>query len=135
MGFEFLRQRVPRESQQELYKYCISRNIETVQHSFTHYLHSSPRTPVRYARRQAVSGWGGGIEMVLPTRVVKNYGYEKVDSFTITECQACCSCLKGVNIHVYESMGRYSSDFKRISCFDNPNAVANLANSVFKFHP
>jgi len=51
-----------------------------------------------YARRQAVSGWGGGIEM------------------------ACCSCLKGVNIHVYESMGRYSSDFKRISCFDNPNA-------------
>ena len=65
--------------------------------------------------------------MVIPTRVVNAI---RVDSFNIIECQACCSCLKGVNIHVYESMGRYSSDFKRISCFDNPNAVVNLANSV-----
>jgi len=50
-----------------------------------------------YASRQAISGWGGGIEM------------------------ACCSHLKNVNIHVYESMGRMNGcDFKRISCFDAP---------------
>ncbi|CAE7257347.1 OTU4 [Symbiodinium sp. CCMP2456] len=49
-----------------------------------------------YARRQSMSGWGGGIEM------------------------ACCSHLKNVNIHVYESVSRISSAFKRISCFDAP---------------
>jgi len=52
-----------------------------------------------YARRIAVSGWGGGIEM------------------------ACCALLKNVNVHVYENTGRgYGAEFKRISCFDNPNA-------------
>lgn len=51
-----------------------------------------------YARRMSVSGWGGGIEM------------------------ACCSLLKGVNVHVYENLGRgHGSEFKRISCFDCPN--------------
>jgi len=55
-----------------------------------------------YTRRQAVTGWGGGIEM------------------------ACCSHLKNVNIHVYESMGRLSSEFKRISCFDAPNAERTI---------
>jgi len=50
-----------------------------------------------YARRMAVGGWGGGIEM------------------------AACSLLKNVNVHVYENSGR-SLEFKRISCFDAPNA-------------
>lgn len=59
-------------------------------------------TVAEYARRMAVSGWGGGIEM------------------------AACSLLKNVNVHVYESLSRRggscSNDFKRISCFDSPNA-------------
>eukprot|EP00930_Biecheleria_cincta_P072160 TRINITY_DN59600_c0_g1_i1.p1 TRINITY_DN59600_c0_g1~~TRINITY_DN59600_c0_g1_i1.p1 ORF type:complete len:401 (-),score=48.03 TRINITY_DN59600_c0_g1_i1:11-1213(-) len=56
-----------------------------------------------YARRMSVSGWGGGIEM------------------------ACCSLLKGVNIHVYENLNRgHSSEFKRISCFDCPNAAKTI---------
>jgi len=56
-----------------------------------------------YARRMAVSGWGGGIEM------------------------ACCSLLKKVNVHVYEGMGiGCNSDFKRISCFDSPNAAKTV---------
>jgi len=46
-----------------------------------------------YARRMAVSGWGGGIEM------------------------AACSLMKRVNVHVYERRGR---KYERISCFDNP---------------
>lgn len=53
-----------------------------------------------YCRRIAVSGWGGGIEM------------------------AACSHLKGVNIHVYENAAR--AEFKRISCFDAPNAVRTI---------
>lgn len=54
-----------------------------------------------YARRIAISGWGGGIEM------------------------ACCSLLKHVNVHVYENFGR-GSEFKRISCFDAPSAVKTV---------
>eukprot|EP00441_Pelagodinium_beii_P005962 CAMPEP_0197683276 /NCGR_PEP_ID=MMETSP1338-20131121/97688_1 /TAXON_ID=43686 ORGANISM="Pelagodinium beii, Strain RCC1491" /NCGR_SAMPLE_ID=MMETSP1338 /ASSEMBLY_ACC=CAM_ASM_000754 /LENGTH=368 /DNA_ID=CAMNT_0043264843 /DNA_START=67 /DNA_END=1170 /DNA_ORIENTATION=+ len=53
-----------------------------------------------YARRMAVGGWGGGIEM------------------------ACCSLLKNVNVHVYETSGR--AEFKRISCFDCPNAARTI---------
>lgn len=53
-----------------------------------------------YCRRIAVSGWGGGIEM------------------------AACSCLKNVNIHVYENASR--AEFKRISCFDAPNAAKTI---------
>lgn len=57
-----------------------------------------------YARRIAVSGWGGGIEM------------------------ACCSLLKNVNVHVYENSGSRScgAEFKRISCFDSPNAQKTI---------
>eukprot|EP00435_Cladocopium_sp_Y103_P011778 s344_g3.t1 len=55
-----------------------------------------------YTRRQAVQGWGGGIEM------------------------ACCSALKHVNIHVYESMDRYSQECKRISCFNAPHAEKTI---------
>lgn len=53
-----------------------------------------------YARRIAVSGWGGGIEM------------------------ACCSIIKNVNVHVYETSrcSGVHGEFKRISCFDTPNA-------------
>jgi len=54
-----------------------------------------------YARRMSVGGWGGGIEM------------------------ACCSLLKNVNVHVYENAGR-GSEFKRISCFDAPNAAKTI---------
>jgi hypothetical protein len=58
----------------------------------------SNSTVTEYARRMAVSGWGGGIEM------------------------AACSLLKNVNVHVYENGGRgYSGEFKRISCFDTPS--------------
>jgi len=55
-----------------------------------------------YAKRMAVSGWGGGIEM------------------------AACSLLKNVNIHVYENAARRGNDFKRISCFDCPNAARTI---------
>eukprot|EP00747_Dinoflagellata_sp_TGD_P185471 gnl/TRDRNA2_/TRDRNA2_42036_c0_seq1.p1 gnl/TRDRNA2_/TRDRNA2_42036_c0~~gnl/TRDRNA2_/TRDRNA2_42036_c0_seq1.p1 ORF type:complete len:488 (-),score=72.00 gnl/TRDRNA2_/TRDRNA2_42036_c0_seq1:95-1558(-) len=48
-----------------------------------------------YARRMAVSGWGGGIEM------------------------AACSHLKKVNVHVYENGWLWG--YKRISCFDCPD--------------
>lgn len=48
-----------------------------------------------YARRMSCGGWGGGIEM------------------------ACCSLLRKVNVHVYE---RALAGFKRISCFDTPQA-------------
>lgn len=54
-----------------------------------------------YARRIAVSGWGGGIEM------------------------AACSLLKNVNVHVYETQ-RGQSEFKRISCFDSPSATSTV---------
>lgn len=64
--------------------------------------------------------------MVFLTRVVKKYG---VGSFSITECQAACSLMMKVDIHVYQVVEN-SSDFIRISCFDSPNAVANFANSV-----
>lgn len=57
-----------------------------------------------YARRIAVSGWGGGIEM------------------------ACCSLLKNVNVHVYENSSSRpcGAEFKRISCFDSPNAMRTI---------
>jgi len=59
-----------------------------------------------YAKRMSVSGWGGGIEM------------------------AACSLLKNVNVHVYENLCRssrsLSSEFKRISCFDCPNASRTI---------
>lgn len=55
-----------------------------------------------YAKRMAVSGWGGGIEM------------------------AACSLLKNVNIHVYESEKRRNNEFRRISCFDSPNAARTI---------
>lgn len=59
-----------------------------------------------YARRMATSGWGGGIEM------------------------AACSLLKNVNVHVYENSSRgsrgCSTEFKRISCFDSPNATRTI---------
>lgn len=54
-----------------------------------------------YARRMAVSGWGGGLEM------------------------AACSLLKGVNVHVYEN-ARRGLEFKRISCFDCPSAARTV---------
>jgi hypothetical protein len=61
---------------------------------------------VAYARRIAISGWGGGIEL------------------------ATCSLLKNVNIHVYQSdarpLGRGTGKFKRISCFDSPNATKTV---------
>lgn len=46
-----------------------------------------------YSRRMSRGSWGGGIEM------------------------ACCSQIKGVNVHVYERSG---TQFKRISAFDHP---------------
>jgi hypothetical protein len=49
--------------------------------------------PQAYAARMARSGWGGGIEM------------------------AACSRLMGVNVWVYEKIGR---GYERISCFDAP---------------
>lgn len=52
-----------------------------------------------YARRMAMSGWGGGIEM------------------------AACSRLKHVNVHVYEK--RFTG-FKRISCFNVPEATKTI---------
>eukprot|EP00434_Breviolum_minutum_P042688 symbB.v1.2.038012.t2/scaffold5779.1/size23665/1 len=54
-----------------------------------------------YARRQAKSGWGGGVEM------------------------AACSLMMKVDIHVYQVVEN-SSDFIRISCFDSPNAVKTI---------
>eukprot|EP00929_Paragymnodinium_shiwhaense_P112103 TRINITY_DN8035_c0_g2_i1.p1 TRINITY_DN8035_c0_g2~~TRINITY_DN8035_c0_g2_i1.p1 ORF type:complete len:563 (+),score=118.01 TRINITY_DN8035_c0_g2_i1:87-1775(+) len=51
----------------------------------------------QYARRMAMGGWGGGIEM------------------------AACSHLKQVNVHVYERNAQKKCEFKRISCFNiNP---------------
>jgi len=59
-----------------------------------------------YARRMSVGGWGGGIEM------------------------AACSHMKNVNVHVYENSCRNirgcGPEFKRISCFDNPNASRTI---------
>mmetsp|Transcript_25846 Transcript_25846/g.74471 ORF Transcript_25846/g.74471 Transcript_25846/m.74471 type:complete len:384 (+) Transcript_25846:209-1360(+) len=67
----------------------------------------SNSTVADYARRMAISGWGGGIEM------------------------ACCSVLKSVNVHVYENVGRGSgSEFKRISCFDAPNGASKTTIHV-----
>lgn len=53
-----------------------------------------------YARRMAVGGWGGGIEL------------------------AACSRLKKVNVHVYEQ--RKNSQFKRISCFNCPKVKKTI---------
>lgn len=53
-----------------------------------------------------------------------------VDSFSITECQAAFSLMMNVNIHVYVYESVSEDSFKRIACFDDPHAVANLANSV-----
>jgi len=47
-----------------------------------------------YARRMAIGGWGGGIEM------------------------AVCARLKQVNVHVYETQKQ--GQFQRISCFNFP---------------
>eukprot|EP00927_Polykrikos_kofoidii_P041201 TRINITY_DN35121_c0_g1_i1.p1 TRINITY_DN35121_c0_g1~~TRINITY_DN35121_c0_g1_i1.p1 ORF type:complete len:450 (-),score=56.24 TRINITY_DN35121_c0_g1_i1:418-1767(-) len=55
-----------------------------------------------YARRMASCGWGGGIEMVA------------------------CSLLKNVNVHVYENARSGCGEFKRISCFDCPNAPRTI---------
>jgi hypothetical protein len=56
-----------------------------------------------YARRIAVSGWGGGIEM------------------------ACCALMKNINVHVYETVrSSFGSEFKRISCFDVPSATKTI---------
>jgi len=54
-----------------------------------------------YARRIAVSGWGGGIEM------------------------AACSRLKNVSVHVYEPC-RSGGGYRRISCFDHPQAKSTV---------
>lgn len=58
-----------------------------------------------YAKRMAVSGWGGGLEM------------------------AACSLLKRVNVHVYE---RGSGGFKRISCFDCPEAAKKTVHVLYQ---
>jgi hypothetical protein len=50
-----------------------------------------------YCRRMAVTGWGGGIEL------------------------AACAHLKKINIHVYEH--ERAGEFKRVGCFDYPNAT------------
>eukprot|EP00928_Gymnodinium_smaydae_P074228 TRINITY_DN57297_c0_g1_i1.p1 TRINITY_DN57297_c0_g1~~TRINITY_DN57297_c0_g1_i1.p1 ORF type:complete len:440 (-),score=59.17 TRINITY_DN57297_c0_g1_i1:57-1376(-) len=57
----------------------------------------------QYAKRQALSGWGGGIEI------------------------AACSILKRVNVHVYEcrTPGN-TAEYKRISCFDFPQATKTI---------
>lgn len=62
------------------------------------------QTVEEYARRMSYTGWGGGIEM------------------------AAFSIIKRVNVHVYEraSRGFYSSEFKRISCFDFPGASKTI---------
>mmetsp|Transcript_73884 Transcript_73884/g.131098 ORF Transcript_73884/g.131098 Transcript_73884/m.131098 type:complete len:399 (-) Transcript_73884:30-1226(-) len=57
-------------------------------------------TVAGYARRMKTEGsWGGGIEM------------------------ACCSSMKGVNVHVYE---RCAGGFRRISCFQSAEARATI---------
>jgi hypothetical protein len=53
-----------------------------------------------YAKRMALSGWGGGIEM------------------------ACFSVMQGMNVHVYEATK--DVQFKRISCFDVPHPRATI---------
>lgn len=60
----------------------------------------------QYARRMAVSGWGGGIEM------------------------AACSLLKKVNVHVYEP--RRGGEFERISCFDSPEPTKRTINVLYQ---
>eukprot|EP00750_Incisomonas_marina_P025037 INCI5302.1.p1 GENE.INCI5302.1~~INCI5302.1.p1 ORF type:complete len:363 (+),score=34.76 INCI5302.1:226-1314(+) len=58
------------------------------------------QTVTAYARRMMGGNyWGGGIEI------------------------ACCVRMKKVNIHVYEVSRRNRSVFKRISCFNCPNAT------------
>lgn len=58
-----------------------------------------------YARRMAVSGWGGGLEMAI------------------------CSLLKKVNVHVYE---RTREGFKRISCFDAPEVSNKTVHVLYQ---
>lgn len=59
-----------------------------------------------YARRMAVGGWGGGIEM------------------------AACSLLKKVNVHVYER--RRGGAYERISCFDSPEASKRTVHVLYQ---
>mmetsp|Transcript_42311 Transcript_42311/g.111926 ORF Transcript_42311/g.111926 Transcript_42311/m.111926 type:complete len:368 (+) Transcript_42311:118-1221(+) len=59
-----------------------------------------------YARRMAVSGWGGGIEM------------------------AACSLLKKVNVHVYER--RRGGAYERISCFDSPEQTKKTVHVLYQ---
>jgi hypothetical protein len=59
-----------------------------------------------YARRMAVTGWGGGIEM------------------------AACSLLKKVNVHVYEK--RWLGGYKRISCFDCVEPTSKTIHVVYQ---
>jgi len=59
-----------------------------------------------YARRMAVGGWGGGIEM------------------------AACSLLKKVNVHVYER--RWFGGFRRISCFDCPEVTERSIHVLYQ---
>merc|ERR1712087_373505 len=58
------------------------------------WVHWSARMSYKaYARKMAVRGWGGGLEM------------------------AVCSRMKKVNVHVYEQK---AGQFERISCFNVP---------------
>lgn len=59
-------------------------------------------TSANYARRMAVGGWGGGIEM------------------------AACSRLKNVSVHVYEPIRSSGGGFRRISCFNHPQARSTV---------
>merc|ERR1712176_899046 len=61
---------------------------------------------VAYARRMAVGGWGGGIEM------------------------AACSLLKGVNVHVYET--RWLGGYRRISCFECPDKTDRNIHVLYR---
>merc|ERR1719324_2073753 len=60
----------------------------------------------QYARRMAVGGWGGGIEM------------------------AACSLLKRVNVHVYES--RWLGGYRRISCFECPEQTSRNIHVLYR---
>ena len=77
-----------------------------------------PRPPssiFRYTSRQSMSGWGGGIEMVSALFLCR----EKHAAMCAPPCtQACCSQLKNVNIHVYESVSRTEGGwgFPRTRC-------------------
>jgi len=59
-----------------------------------------------YTSRMSRGGWGGGIEM------------------------AACSLLKKVNVHVYER--RWFGGYKRISCFECPQATDKVVNVLYQ---